>query len=193
MYYFWKLYFRITGWKLRESFPGPLPQAILAVGPHTSWHDFIIGVATRSLMRIGPIYFLGKKELFDGPFGWLFRALDGKPVDRFSNKGMVEQVAELFSKDPNFKIALAPEGTRKRVEKLRTGFYHIAEKAGVPIVLVGFDFKTKQVCFSKPLYPTNEEQDMKTILAFFGTMTGKFPEKGLQHLEKRETRSKKEF
>jgi hypothetical protein len=95
-------------------------------------------------------------------------------------------VAELFSKDANFKIALAPEGTRKKVDKLRTGFYHIAQKAGVPIVLVGFDFKTKQVCFSQPLYPTNEEQDMKTILQFFAGITGKFPEKGLQHLEKLE-------
>ena len=185
MYYFWKLYFKLTGWKLREPFPPSLPQAVLAVGPHTSWQDFIIGVATRSLMRIGPIYFLGKKELFDGPFGWMFRALDGKPVDRFSNKGMVEQVAELFSKDPNFKIALAPEGTRKKVDKLRSGFYHIAEKAGVPIVLVGFDFKTKQVCFSEPLYPSNEEQDMKTILGFFAGITGKYPEKGLQKLEAR--------
>lgn len=62
MYYFWKFYFKIIGWKLREPFPGPLPRAILAVGPHTSWQDFIIGVATRSLMRIGPIYFLGKKN-----------------------------------------------------------------------------------------------------------------------------------
>lgn len=189
MYYIWKLYFKLIGWKLRESFPANLPKAVLAVGPHTSWQDFIIGVAARSLIRIGPIHFLGKKELFDGPFGWLFRALGGTPVDRFSSKGMVDQVAELFSKDANFKIALAPEGTRKKVDKLRTGFYHIAQKAGVPIVLVGFDFKTKQVCFSQPLYPTNEEQDMKTILQFFAGITGKFPEKGLQHLEKLEARS----
>ncbi len=183
MYYFWKLYFKLTGWKLRNPFPANLPKAVLAVGPHTSWHDFFIGLAARSLMRIGPIHFLGKKELFDGPFGWLFRALGGTPVDRFSSKGMVDQVAELFSKDENFKIALAPEGTRKKVDKLRSGFYHIAQKAAVPIVLVGFDFKTKQVCFSAPLLPSDEEQDMKTILAFFGTMTGKYPEKGLQHLK----------
>lgn len=182
MYYIWKLYFKLTGWSLRNPFPPHLPRAVLAVGPHTSWHDFIIGVAARSLMRVGPIHFLGKKELFDGPFGWLFRALDGTPVDRFSSKGMVEQVAELFSKDENFKIALAPEGTRKKVDKLRSGFYHIAQKAGVPIVLVGFDFKTKQVCFSEPLLPSDEEQDMKKILQFFAGITGKFPEKGLQHL-----------
>jgi 1-acyl-sn-glycerol-3-phosphate acyltransferase len=188
MYYIWKLYFKIIGWKLREPFPANLPKAVLAVGPHTSWQDFIIGVAARSLIRIGPIHFLGKKELFDGPFGWLFRALGGTPVDRFSSKGMVDQVAELFSKDANFKIALAPEGTRKKVDKLRTGFYHIAQKAGVPIVLVGFDFKTKQVCFSQPLYPSNEEKDMKTILLFFASITGKYPEKGLQDLESLERR-----
>jgi 1-acyl-sn-glycerol-3-phosphate acyltransferase len=182
MYYFWKLYFKLTGWKIRDTFPDHLPKMVLAVGPHTSWHDFIIGLAARSLIRIGPIHFLGKKELFDGPFGWMFRALGGTPVDRFSSKGMVEQVAELFHTNENYKIALAPEGTRKKVDKLRSGFYHIAEKAGVPIVLVGFDFKHKQVCFSAPIIPSNEEEDMKRIHAFFGTITGKHPEKGLAHL-----------
>ncbi len=182
MYYLWKLYWKLTGWKFRGQFPHELPKLVLAVGPHTSWYDFIVGLAARKLVKAGPIHFLAKKELFDGPFGWLFKALGGTGVDRFSSKGMVDQVAELFSKNEKFKIALAPEGTRKKVDKLRSGFYHIAEKAGVPIVLVGLDFKNKEVCFSDPVYPMHEENDMKTILRFFAGMEGKYPEKGLKHL-----------
>ncbi len=183
MYYFWKIWWKLTGWKLKGEFPRQLPKMVLAVAPHTSWHDFPIGIAARSLVRAGKIRFLGKKELFDGPFGWMFRALGGTPVDRFSNKGMVEQVADLFRSNDEFKIAMAPEGTRKQVTKLRTGFYQIALQARVPIVMVGLDFGSKQVCFSEPFDPTgDEEKDMQHIIRFFAGMRGKYPEQGVGHL-----------
>ncbi len=183
MYYFWKIWWKITGWKLRGQFPVALPKLVVIVAPHTSWHDFPLGLGARSMVRAGQIRFLGKKELFDGPFGWLFRALGGTPVDRFSNKGMVDQVAELFNTHDTFKIAMAPEGTRKRVDKLRTGFYQIALKAKVPIEMVGLDFSKKEVVLSEPFYPTGDEAaDMQTIIRFFADIKGKYPEQGLGHL-----------
>lgn len=184
MYYWWKLYWKLTGWSFRGPFPYDEPKLILAVGPHTSWHDFFVGLAARSLLRAGPMHFLGKKELFQGPFGWIFRALGGTPVDRQSSKGMVEQVADIFRQKEKYILALAPEGTRKKVEKLRSGFYQIAKTANVPILLVGFDFKTRQVCFSPVIRPTEEEKDMQTILHFFAGIQGKHPEKGMGHLLK---------
>lgn len=157
---------------------------VLIVAPHTSWKDIIVGLAARSVLRARQIKFLGKKELFDGPFGWFFRWMGGTPVDRFSQHGVVEQVVEIFMKKDEFTIALSPEGTRKRIEHLRTGFYHIAKRANVPILMVGLDFANKQMIFAEPFFTTNDEQkDFIHILSFFAPVKGKHPELGLAHLK----------
>jgi 1-acyl-sn-glycerol-3-phosphate acyltransferase len=96
---------------------------------------------------------------------------------------MVEEVVKVFQAHEEFGIALSPEGTRTRVDKLRTGFYNIAKGAGVPIVMVGLDYPNKQVVFSEPFHVTsNQEADIQTILKFFRPIKGKYPEKGLAHL-----------
>ncbi len=156
---------------------------VILVAPHTSWRDFMLGLAARVKLKIYKAKFLGKKELFDGPFGWYFRWLGGVPVDRFSKHGMVEQVAEMINNNEEFIIALSPEGTRKKVEKLRTGFYHIAKQANVPIQMVGFDFSKKEIILSEPFYVSaNEEADFKHIIDFFAPVQGYKPENGLAHL-----------
>lgn len=153
----------------------------MIVGPHTSSWDFIIGVLFRSALNL-EARFLGKEELFKGPFGFLFRGLGGYPVDRFTNSNMVDSVAGIFNSKEAFGIALSPEGTRKRVQKLRTGFYYIARKAQVPVIMAGLDYKSKRAIFSAPLEVTgNQEADFEKIYSFYRPISGKIPANGMQH------------
>jgi 1-acyl-sn-glycerol-3-phosphate acyltransferase len=93
---------------------------------------------------------------------------------------VVQQVVDIFNAHENFILALAPEGTRKKVDKMRTGFYYIAKGAGVPIVPVGFDFAQKRIVLADPMMPTdNFDKDMDTLLSFYRQMKGKNPELGL--------------
>ncbi len=157
---------------------------VLIVAPHTSWKDIIVCLAARSVLHADTIKFLGKKELFDAPFGWLFRWLGGTPVDRSGSHAIVDQVAHIFNSRDEFVLGIAPEGTRKKVDRLRTGFYHIAKLANVPIVMIGLDFANRQMIISEPLITTdNEQADFNRILSFFVPIKGKHPEKGLQDLK----------
>lgn len=180
----WNLFLQMQGWKIHGEFPYHLKKCVIAVGPHTSAWDFVVGLAVRSKLKLYHLNFLGKAELFKGRFGFFFRKMGGFPVDRFSNNNVVDQVAEQFRIRDQFVLALSPEGTRKKVDKLRTGFYHIALKAGVPIVLAGLDFGRKEISFSEPFLPTgNMEEDFKKIIHFFADKEGKIPEYGLKHLD----------
>ena len=124
------LLFKIFGWKINGHFPEQVKKYVIAVAPHTSNWDFVVGVAARSILRIQRAKFLGKSQLFRPPFGWLFRRLGGYSVDRSKSQDVVEQVAHIFDQHDDFVLALAPEGTRKKVGKLKTGFYYIAKKVG---------------------------------------------------------------
>jgi 1-acyl-sn-glycerol-3-phosphate acyltransferase len=184
---FWKYYLRRNKWKFEGDYPYHLPKLVVAVAPHTSAWDFILGLAVRSKLKIHYIKFLGKKELFKPPFGFIFRKLGGTPVDRFSKRNMVEQVVDRFNATDCFSIVLSPEGTRKKVERLRSGFYHIAVGAGVPILMVGFDFGNRKILLSEAFYPTgNFETDTKEMLKFWGPLKGHKHENGLGHLFKKD-------
>lgn len=179
---FWKLFQQLTGWKAASPFPHLYNQYILLVAPHTSSWDFIVGLSFRSTLNLQDIHFLGKAELFRPPFGRWFRALGGIPVERSRHTGLVEQVVAYFRKDPQFKLALAPEGSRKKVDELKTGFYHIAKAANVPVILAGLDFKKKILQFSDYYWMTDDvSHDMQQIVQFFATFTGKNPDKDLRH------------
>ncbi len=174
------LFFKVFGWKTKGEFPPALKKYIIAVAPHTSNWDFLLGVAARSILKIQKAKFLGKSPLFKPPFGWFFRMLGGYPVDRSKRHDMVEQVASLFNSHEDFVLAIAPEGTRKKVEKLKTGFYYIAQKANVPIIPVGFDYKKKEIVIAKPIHLTESiDNDMALLLGFYRTITGKNPELGI--------------
>jgi 1-acyl-sn-glycerol-3-phosphate acyltransferase len=124
--------------------------------------------------------FLGKSSLFRPPLGWLFRALGGYPVDRNKSSDVVEQVAGIFKKEDHFILAIAPEGTRKKVDKLRTGFYYIAKKAGVPIIPCGFDYQKKEVVIGEPFYPSDDvQEDIAALTTFYSKIKGKNPELGI--------------
>lgn len=185
MGYFARLLLRLTGWNPVPlgAFPIKPRKCVVIVAPHTSNWDFVIGVLYRSALGLNRARYLGKKELFTPWFGWFFRWLGGTPVDRHSSSNVVEQVVEIFNRHDDFILALSPEGTRKKVDRLRTGFYQIAIQAGVPIVMAALDFANKQVIFSEPFYPTgNMEEDFAHIINFFRPVKGKYPEKGLAHL-----------
>ncbi len=164
--------FKLAGWKLEGQIPASLKKSIVAVVPHASWVDFPVGLGARAVIgkKIG---YLGKEELFKPPFGWLFKALGGTPVDRSRNNNLVEAVIQVFNKTTELHIALAPEGTRKNVEKLKSGFYYVAKGANIPIVLVGFDYPRKTVFVREPFYPTdNVEADFKEIATYFSQIQG---------------------
>ncbi|WP_337044845.1 1-acyl-sn-glycerol-3-phosphate acyltransferase [Emticicia sp. 17c] len=166
-------FFRLAGWKTVKNLPPDLKKGIFAVAPHATWFDFLIGVGARSDLglRIG---YLGKAELFKPPFGWLFKALGGTPVIRSHSTNFVQQVAETFNKHDSLLVAIAPEGTRKNVERLKTGFYYMAHTAGVPIIRVGFDYPRKTVFVEEPFYTTGDfEADMKKyFLPFYQQIQG---------------------
>lgn len=171
--------FGLAGWKITGGVPA-VPKAILVVAPHTSSWDFLVGVFSRAILDIR-ISFIGKASLFRPPFGWLFRWLGGFPVDRVQQQDTVKFVIDLFNRHETFYFSLSPEGTRQYTPKLRTGFYHIAMGAKVPIVLVGFDFEKREVQIQQPFYPTgNLEADMEHILAYFRTVKGKYPDQGIR-------------
>lgn len=174
------LIFKLLGWRIEGDFPRHIRKYIVAVAPHTSNWDFPLGVMARSILRREDAHFLGKHSLFKPPFGWFFRWLGGYPVDRSSSHDVVQQVVDIFNAHEDFILALAPEGTRKKVEKLRTGFYYIAKGAKVPIVPVGFDFSMKRIVIGYPMMPTdNFEEDMNSLLTFYRKMKGKNPELGI--------------
>jgi 1-acyl-sn-glycerol-3-phosphate acyltransferase len=121
--------------------------------------------------------------LFLFPFGYYFRAVGGAPLDRSGGKNNVDATAEVFEKHDVFRLALSPEGTRKKVTELRTGFYYIALKAKVPIIPVAFDFGKKEVKIGDAFMPSgNYENDMKIVLPFYKGVIGKIPERSYQVL-----------
>lgn len=177
---FYKFMFWLFGWKVEGKLPD-LKKYLVIGAPHTSYWDFFVGVAARSLTRLHHAKFLAKKELFDVPLqGWILRKMGGYPVERSKNTNLVDRVIEIFDQHEEFVLGMAPEGTRKRVEKFKTGFYHIAVGAKIPIVFLGLNFGDKQVELRPPFYPTgNFEEDMEFILNYFRGIKGKYPEKGV--------------
>ena len=171
-------YLKFYKWQMLGPRPTQ-PKYVLAIAPHTSNRDFFLGLAIRAYWQL-PAKFMGKSQLFRPPYGWIFRALGGYPVNRKPNQNHVEAVAEIFDNHEQFAIGIAPEGTRKAGNTFKTGFYYIAKAANVPIIRVALDYHTKSVIFSEPFYPTDDaEKDIKDIRDWFKPYKGYFPEKGV--------------
>jgi 1-acyl-sn-glycerol-3-phosphate acyltransferase len=170
------IFFRLMGWKIVGEIDEKILKCVFMVVPHTSWHDFYLGIFTRGITGV-EINWLGKKELFGFPFGRYFRYMGGAPLDRKGSLNKVDAIAEVLKNKQIFRLAIAPEGTRKKVTELKTGFYYIAIKANVPIIPVAFDFGKKEVRFGKPFNPTGAiEEDMKILTRHFIDTKGKVPE-----------------
>ncbi len=175
-FYKW-IYEKVLGWETIGDFSeDTVKKCVVIAVPHTSWHDFYMGVLLRNALGV-KIGFIGKKELFKFPMGIFFRAMGGAPIDRTPGQDKVKSIATIFEDKEEFRLTLAPEGTRKKVDQLKTGFYFIAKEAGVPIIMVAFDFGKKQHRISEPFHPSgNLEEDMEMIDRFFAGAVGKVPE-----------------
>jgi len=173
------IYFKLLGWKVTGNTnfsKDTIKKAVIIALPHTSWHDFYIALLLRKVTNV-KTNFVAKKELFRWPFGWYFKAVGGAALDRTKGQNKVKAIAKLFNEHDEFRLALAPEGTRKRVETWKTGFYYIAKEANVPIIMFTFDFKNKQNTVSQPFYPTDDmEADFKYMKNFYKDVVGKKPE-----------------
>ncbi|WP_348812416.1 1-acyl-sn-glycerol-3-phosphate acyltransferase [Flavobacterium maritimum] len=174
------IFYKLMGWKIEGSIDPDIKKCVMMVMPHTSAHDFYLGIFTRGIVDL-EMHWVGKKELFRFPFGFYFKYMGGAPLDRSGGLNKVDSIASIFSKRDVFRLAVAPEGTRKKVNELKTGFYYIALKANVPIIPVAFDFGKKVVKIGSPLMPSgNIEADMLILKKHYKGVKGKIPEKGFE-------------
>jgi 1-acyl-sn-glycerol-3-phosphate acyltransferase len=172
------LFFKLMGWKIIGTINPATKKCVMMVMPHTSWHDFYLGIFTRGITQI-PMHYVAKKELFKFPFGFYFRWMGGKPLDRKGKQNKVDAVAQLFEQYDELRLAIMPEGTRKKVTEIKSGYYFIAQKANVPIIPVAFDFGKKEVRIGELTYATgNYDADFAKIIPFFKDVKGKIPELG---------------
>ena len=164
------------GWKEHVTVERP-EKCIIAVAPHTSNWDFIVGKLYYASIGLTS-NFLMKKEWFVGPLGWMFRKMGGIPVYRSKHTSMTDQMAEAAKKRPHFSLAITPEGTRSRVTHWKKGFYFIALKAGLPIMLYGIDYARRTIECTKILIPSgNVDADMKEIMDYYRSFVAKHPAK----------------
>ncbi|HOO37382.1 MAG TPA: lysophospholipid acyltransferase family protein [Deltaproteobacteria bacterium] len=169
-------YLRIFGWSCEGSLPD-FPKYVVIAAPHTSNWDFPITMFMAFALRT-KVYWMGKASLFKRPFGPVMRWLGGIPVDRSKSNNVVEQTIAVFNEHENLVIVVPPEGTRNKVSYWKTGFYHIAHGANVPIVLGYIDFQRKAGGIGPVVIPSGDiETDMYTICSFYAGVIGKYPEK----------------
>lgn len=169
------------GWHLNNNIPNGSERSVLLFAPHTSAWDFVIGKL--ALVKLGlKSGFIIKKEAFWFPQGVLLKFLGALPIDRDNANKMPLFAASLFDKYDRLSLMIAPEGTRKKTENWKRGFYFIANKAQVPIVLAYIDWKTKKCGIGKIIIPSGDyEKDLKEIQNFYQGMQGKH--KGFFNLE----------
>lgn len=174
-FFSWVLY-RLWGWKTEITVTFP-DKYIMALAPHTSNWDFILGelFCLAEGVRIG---FMMKTEWFFWPLGPIFRKLGGIPVYRKKNSSLTDAVAESAKEADKFALCITPEGTRKAVQEWKKGFYFIAQKAEIPILLIYADYEKKLIRCTKQIVPTGDlDKDMREIRAYYKGCKGKHPDK----------------
>ena len=148
------------GWQVTGKLPDRT-QFIIAVAPHTSNWDFFLGLAVMFKLQLS-VRFLGKHSIFIWPIKSLLVRFGGIPVERSHQHGVVGQMVDLFNEKQPLVLALAPEGTRSKVTKWKTGFLHIANQANVPVVPIAFDFE-KKVVEIKPAVTIGDDIEKERI------------------------------
>ena len=170
----WLLY-KVCGWTKEVSVSHP-KKYIICLAPHTSNWDFVLGQLYSYADGV-KINFLMKKEWFFFPLGALFRRLGGIPVNRQKKGSMTEALAETAQQSEVFRLCVTPEGTRKSNPEWKKGFYYIALKAGLPILLYGVDYERKLIQCTKVVVPTGDiDREMAEIKEYFKNFKGKHPE-----------------
>ena len=170
-----------TGWTIDEHLPPAISKCIVIAAPHTSNWDLYYMMAAFSVYRLR-IRFTIKKEWMRFPFSLFIKPIGGIAIDRSPRKdgnrpSFVEAMTELFNNHQELIIAITPEGTRSRNDQWKTGFFHVARAANVPIVLGYIDYGRKVAGLGKVIYPETLEQTLEEMNAFYSTITPKYPEK----------------
>ncbi|MFO7824063.1 MAG: 1-acyl-sn-glycerol-3-phosphate acyltransferase [Cyclobacterium sp.] len=177
--------FWITGWKIAGQWPEGLKKAVLIAIPHTSNWDLLYARSAFFLMDV-PVRFTIKKEVMVGPLGWLIKALGGISIDRKRIPGRrkqtyTEAMIQMLGERDELVIMVTPEGTRSYAPRWKTGFYHIASGADVPIVIGFLDYKRKLAGIGPVIQPNGKmEEQMEEMKAFGKTITGKYPDQGIR-------------
>jgi 1-acyl-sn-glycerol-3-phosphate acyltransferase len=161
----------VWGWNIEGEFP-PRPKMVAIVAPHTSNWDFIVGIL--AVFAIGiRVRFLAKHTLFKPPLGWLMRWFGGMPVNREAPQGLVPQVVEAIEKSEQVFLAITPAGTRSSTKPWKSGFYHIAVAARVPIFPVIFDGPNRAIRFMPAFEPSGSyEADLPKLQALYAGVRG---------------------
>ena len=166
---------RVFGWNVEGEVPAHVKKFVATVAPHTSNWDFVILLMTAFVLRVDA-HWMGKHTLFRFPFRGIMAYFGGIPVDRRVRSGMVAKATEMFNAHDEFVIGIAPEGTRKAPARWRTGFWHMAHNAGVPLYLAFIDYKTKRAGIFGQFHLSDDvESDMERIKLFYSGFHGRHP------------------
>jgi 1-acyl-sn-glycerol-3-phosphate acyltransferase len=170
-------YLKAGGWRMEGDWPRDLPKIVLVAAPHTSNWDGVNMLAAAGFYRV-PLKWMGKKELTQGPLGGLVRWFGCEPVDRDAKADLVRQMKDAFDASASMVLAVAPEGTRAKSAGWKSGFYHIAHGAGVPIVMSVLDYGAKKISLSGALIPSGDyETDLALIKSHYTGARGKFDDR----------------
>jgi 1-acyl-sn-glycerol-3-phosphate acyltransferase len=181
------LIFKLTGWKVKGALPPGVKKCVMIAAPHTSNWDFIYARAAFFLMGVPVRYTIKKESMSTFPLNIILKSLGAIPVERNKERAhksgqgsLVFAMADLFRERDELVVLVTPEGTRKFVPKWKTGFYHVALRAKVPIVLGYLDYAKKEAGIGPLVQPSgNLNEDMRKILSFYANIPAKYPEQGV--------------
>lgn len=171
-----RMLLKLAGWRAASVEGVEMSKCVICVAPHTSNWDFVIGKLFYTSIGL-TAGFLMKKSWFFFPFNLLFKSMGGIPVERSKHTSMTDQVAGMFRQNARFQVAITPEGTRKHTEEWKRGFYYIALKAEVPILLAYIDYGKKEVGMMGVFHPTGDaDRDIADIRSRYAGITARHPE-----------------
>lgn len=182
------LLFRLTGWKIKGSYPEEFKKSVMIAAPHTSNWDILYARAAFFILRV-PVKFTIKDDWMKTPLGPFLRwlgaiGIERKAKDDPSRKkkiSFVDAMINIFNEKEELVILVTPEGTRKYAEEWKSGFYHIANGAGVPIILGFLDYEKKEAGIGPTIHPSGDyEEDLEKIKSYYRNVKGKFPLQGVR-------------
>ncbi len=177
--YIFRKVHELWGWKITGDDPNLVPKKIYVVLPHTSNWDFPVGILMKVFMPLD-VRWIAKDSLFKWPLGGLFRAMGGIAVNRDKAKNFVDTMVSLYDENEKFSTAIAPEGTRKKVTSLKSGYYYIAKGANIPIIYTKFDWGNMTVRYETPKQPEETwEEELDYAMKYFKNTVGRIPENSI--------------